>query len=118
MKKNVNIKVIADVICPWCFIGCSHLNRSMLKRNKIKFKIDWQSYYLNPSMPYLGMDRKKYLENKFGNQANIVESQIISTANNSKIEHPFGKQISIGGSSQSKSSLFSRSQRIQYNKST
>ena len=86
MKKNVNIKVIADVICPWCFIGCSHLNKSMLKRNKIKFKIDWQSYYLNPSMPYLGMDRKKYLENKFGNQANIVESQIINIANHSKIK--------------------------------
>ena len=86
MKKIVNIKVIADVICPWCFIGCSYLNESMLKRDNIKFKIDWQSYYLNPSMPYLGMDRKKYLKNKFGNQANIVESQIISTANNSSIE--------------------------------
>ena len=57
--KNVNIKVIADVICPWCFIGCSFLNKSMLKRDNVKFKIDWQSYYLNPSMPYLGMDRKK-----------------------------------------------------------
>ena len=86
MKKNVSIKVIADVICPWCFIGCSYLNKSMLKRDNIIFKIDWQTYYLNPSMPYLGMDRKRYLKNKFGNQANIVESQIISTANNSKIE--------------------------------
>ena len=71
MKKNVSIKVIADVICPWCFIGCSFLNKSMLKRENIKFEIDWQSYYLNPSMPYLGMDRKRYLKNKFGNQANI-----------------------------------------------
>ena len=84
--KNVNIKVIADVICPWCFIGCSFLNKSMLKRDNVKFKIDWQSYYLNPSMPYLGMDRKKYLKNKFGNQANIVESQIINIANHSKIK--------------------------------
>jgi len=86
MKKNVNIKVIADVICPWCFIGCSYLNKSMLKRDKINFKIDWQSYYINPSMPFLGMDRKKYLKNKFGNQANSVESQIISTAKNYNIE--------------------------------
>ena len=38
--KNVNIKVIADVICPWCFIGCSFLNKSMLKRDNVKFKID------------------------------------------------------------------------------
>ena len=94
MKKNVNIKVIADVICPWCFIGCSHLNKSILKRDNIKFKIDWQTYYLNPSMPYLGMDRKQYLKNKFGNQANIIESQIIRTANNSKIEINL-KKISI-----------------------
>ena len=86
MKKKVNIKVVADVICPWCFIGCSYLNKAMLKRDNIQFKIDWQSFYLNPSMPYLGIDRKKYLKNKFGNQANIVESQIISTANNSGIE--------------------------------
>ena len=86
MKKNVKIKVIADVICPWCFIGCSHLNKSMLKRNNIRFKIDWQTYYLNPSMPYLGMDRKKYLKTKFANQASSVESQIINIANNSSIE--------------------------------
>ena len=86
MKKKISIKVIADVICPWCFIGCVYLNKSMLKRDNIIFKIDWQTYYLNPSMPYLGMDRKRYLKNKFGNQANIVESQIINTAKNSKIE--------------------------------
>ena len=86
MKKKINIKVIADVICPWCFIGCNHLNKSIVERKEIDFEIDWQTYYLNPSMPHLGIDRKKYIKNKFGEQSNAIESQLVTIANNYKIK--------------------------------
>ena len=37
-------------------------------------------------MPTNGIDRKKYLKNKFGNQVNMVETQIINVANSYGIE--------------------------------
>ena len=85
MKNKINIKVFADIICPWCFIGCNHLNVSLKSRKFYKYEIDWQPFYLNPTMPTNGIDRKKYLKNKFGNQVNLIESQILSAANNHNI---------------------------------
>ena len=86
MKKKISIKVVADIICPWCFIGCNHLNKSILERRDIDFEIDWKTYYLNPSMPHLGISRKKYMKNKFGEQSNLIESQIIAIASDYNIK--------------------------------
>ena len=49
--KKINIKIVADITCPWCFIGCNHLNTSLKSRNYYKYEIDWQPFYLNPTMP-------------------------------------------------------------------
>ena len=86
MKNKINIKVVADLICPWCFIGCNHLNEAIKSRQDLKFEIDWQSFYLNPTIPTIGSERRKYLKNKFGNQVNMVETQIVNVANSYGIE--------------------------------
>ena len=86
MEKKINIKIIADIICPWCFIGCNHLNASLKSRNIYKYEIDWQPFYLNPTMPSNGIDRKQYLKNKFGSQVNLIESQILNAAENYNIK--------------------------------
>jgi len=86
MNNKIDIKVVADLICPWCFIGCNHLNEAIKLRKDLTFEIDWQSFYLNPTIPTIGSERKKYLKNKFGNQVNMVETQIINVANSYGIE--------------------------------
>ena len=86
MEKKINIKIVADIICPWCFIGCNHLNASLKSRNIYKYEIDWQPFYLNPTMPSNGLDRKQYLKNKFGSQVNLIESQILNAAENYNIK--------------------------------
>ena len=86
MKNKRNIKVVADLVCPWCFIGCNHLNKAIKSRKDLSFEIDWQSFYLNPTIPTIGLERRKYLKNKFGNQVKMVETQIINVANSYGIE--------------------------------
>ena len=83
--KKINIKIVADITCPWCFIGCNHLNTSLKSRNYYKYEIDWQPFYLNPTMPSNGIDRKQYLKNKFGKQVNLIESEILNVAKNYNI---------------------------------
>ena len=83
--KKINIKIVADITCPWCFIGCNHLNTSLKSRSYYKYEIDWQPFYLNPTMPSNGIDRKQYLKDKFGKQANLIESQILNVAKNHNI---------------------------------
>ena len=62
----MKIKVFADTICGWCFIGHSRLNKALEKFKDVNFEIEHMPFQLNPDMPKDGMDRSKYLEMKFG----------------------------------------------------
>jgi predicted DsbA family dithiol-disulfide isomerase len=60
------IKVFADTICGWCFIGQTRLNRVLKNFPETKFKLEHIPFQLNPDMPKDGIERNKYLEIKFG----------------------------------------------------
>ena len=62
----MKIKVFADTICGWCFIGQARLNKALKNFPKTKFEIEHAPFQLNPDMPKEGIERGKYLEIKFG----------------------------------------------------
>ena len=62
----MKIKVFADTICGWCFIGQSRLDKALTKFPETKFEIEHAPFQLNPDMPKEGIERNKYLEIKFG----------------------------------------------------
>ena len=62
----IQLDIYSDPICPWCYIGTIHLERALETLNENPFQIKWHPFQLNPEMPKNGMDRKKYLEQKFG----------------------------------------------------
>ena len=62
----MKIKVFADTICGWCFIGQARLNRALKAFPKTKFEIEHIPFQLNTDMPKEGIERSKYLEIKFG----------------------------------------------------
>ncbi len=60
------IEIISDPICPWCYIGKIRFERALKARPDHPFEISWKPFQLNPNMPDEGMDRRAYLERKFG----------------------------------------------------
>ena len=60
------IKIFADTICGWCFIGQTRLNNALKNFTETKFEIQHIPFQLNPDMPKDGIERNKYLEIKFG----------------------------------------------------
>ena len=66
----MKIKVFADTICGWGFIGHSRLNKALEKFKDVDFEIEHMPFQLNPDMPRDGIDRSKYLEIKFGGKKN------------------------------------------------
>ena len=62
----MKIKVFADTICGWCFIGQTRLNNALKNFSKTKFEIEHVPFQLNTDMPKEGIERDKYLEIKFG----------------------------------------------------
>jgi predicted DsbA family dithiol-disulfide isomerase len=62
----MKIKVFADTICGWCFIGQARLNNALKNFPKIRIEIEHVPFQLNPDMPKEGIERSKYLDIKFG----------------------------------------------------
>jgi predicted DsbA family dithiol-disulfide isomerase len=68
----IKLDILSDPICPWCYIGKAHLDRALEARPDHRFAIEWHPFQLNPDMPEAGMDRREYLETKFGGRAQAV----------------------------------------------
>lgn len=66
MIRSVQIDFVADVVCPWCYIGWRRLKRTLAGRTDIEAKLVWRPYQLDPSLPEEGIDRKAYMRAKFG----------------------------------------------------
>jgi len=64
--QPIAIDVISDTMCPWCYIGKRRLEKALALRPHEAVSIHWRPYQLDPTIPSEGMDRKTYLENKFG----------------------------------------------------
>lgn len=60
------IKVIADVMCPWCFVGKRRLERALEQLPHIHTVVTWWPFLLDPTLPPEGVDRGEYLQKKFG----------------------------------------------------
>ena len=70
----VKLDIISDPICPWCYIGKAYLDQAIAERPRHPFEIEWHPYQLNPDMPPEGMDRRAYLEGKFGGKEGAVQA--------------------------------------------
>ena len=77
----LTIDVISDVVCPWCFIGRRRLGTALQllahRERDVRPLVSWHPFQLNPDLPREGIDRRAYLEAKFGGReraAQIYES--------------------------------------------
>lgn len=70
----VSLDILSDPICPWCYIGKAQLDSALAAEPSHPFAIQWHPFQLNPDMPADGMDRRAYLEAKFGGQEAAVKA--------------------------------------------
>jgi predicted DsbA family dithiol-disulfide isomerase len=77
----MQIDVVSDTVCPWCFIGKRRLARALAARPDIDFDVRWRAYRLDPTVPREGYDRKAYLAAKFGDGERVKQmGEAIRTA--------------------------------------
>ncbi|WP_299959172.1 DsbA family oxidoreductase [uncultured Roseobacter sp.] len=74
MTDPIKLDIMSDPICPWCYIGKTHLDKALADHPDHPFKIEWHPFQLNPDMPRAGMDRRAYLEGKFGGKDGAVRA--------------------------------------------
>ncbi|WP_298918232.1 DsbA family oxidoreductase [uncultured Roseobacter sp.] len=74
MTDPIKLDIMSDPICPWCYIGKTHLDKALAGHPGHPFQIEWHPFQLNPDMPRAGMDRRAYLEGKFGGKEGAVRA--------------------------------------------
>ena len=67
---TLRVDVIADLICPWCFLGKRRLDDALAAVHGPAV-VSWFPFQLNPDMPATGMSFDDYLASRFGD-ADIV----------------------------------------------
>ncbi|WGH79358.1 DsbA family oxidoreductase [Jannaschia ovalis] len=88
----VKLDILSDPICPWCHIGRANLFRALEARPDHGLALEWHPFQLNPDMPPEGMDRREYLEAKFGGQAGAVRAYapVVEAAEAAGLQIDFG----------------------------
>ncbi len=61
-QKLLQLDIVSDAICPWCYIGKRQLERAlaMLANDGLHFSLRWNPFQLNPDMPAGGVERAAY----------------------------------------------------------
>ncbi len=67
----MNIDIISDVVCPWCYIGKRQIEAALAlyaqqNPGADKPHVTWRPFQLNPQLPAEGMSRQDYVVQKFG----------------------------------------------------
>ncbi|MGH7148742.1 MAG: DsbA family oxidoreductase, partial [Nitrospiraceae bacterium] len=66
-ETTMQIEMYSDMVCPWCFIGKRRLEQAIETAGYANWAhVTWRPFQLNPTMPKSGMDRRTYLDAKFG----------------------------------------------------
>uniref|UniRef100_A0A5B6ZMM8 DSBA-like thioredoxin domain-containing protein n=1 Tax=Davidia involucrata TaxID=16924 RepID=A0A5B6ZMM8_DAVIN len=91
-KKLIQIDISSDTVCPWCFVGKKNLDNAIASsKNQYDFEIRWHPYFLNPSAPKEGVDKKEFYRNKFGSRAEQILARM------SEVFKGFGLEYNISG---------------------
>ena len=67
---TLQVDVIADLVCPWCYLGKRRLDDALSAVHGPSV-VNWFPFQLNPGMPKRGMPFDEYLANKFGDLKSV-----------------------------------------------
>jgi predicted DsbA family dithiol-disulfide isomerase len=67
-RARLQVEVVFDLVCPWCFLGTRRLNRTLRSRPDLAVDILWRPFLLNPDIAPSGVARSDYLMRKFGGE--------------------------------------------------
>lgn len=62
----MQLDVVSDTVCPWCYIGKRRLDEALALRGSEGITLRWRPFQLDASIPEGGVDRKAYMQKKFG----------------------------------------------------
>jgi predicted DsbA family dithiol-disulfide isomerase len=93
---SLEIDIVSDVVCPWCFIGKRRLEGALALYAKERPDapaptVTWRPFQLNPDLPPEGMPRADYVARKFGSRGAAVYDRVTAVGREVGIDFAFDR---------------------------
>src|SRR5664279_1872840 len=81
--KPLQIDIVSDVVCPWCYIGKRRIESALALAPDVPVEIHWRPFFLNSWVPREGIGRDEYLTAKFGSVEAYkgIAGRVVAAAN-------------------------------------
>lgn len=92
LQAALRIEVIADLACPFCYLGKRHLDQA-LRAVRGPSNVSWYPFQLNPGIPQEGLPFDRYLARRFGSVARVrpVLDGLVAAGREDGIEFRFDR---------------------------
>lgn len=67
-KAVVSLKIVSDIVWPFCFVGLRNLEAAVAKSG-VPVRLEWEPFLLNANMPDEGEPILEHLKKKYGESA-------------------------------------------------
>lgn len=64
--NTIRIDLFADIVCPWCYIGETRLQKALKERPDLRVEWNWRPFQLEPHLPERGTPWKEFARTRFG----------------------------------------------------
>lgn len=86
----LQLDVISDVICPWCYIGKRKLDAALAEITDFRLNLMWRPYQLYPDTPREGADLGAKMKARYGDEgAKQMRENIKAAAGGTNINFKF-----------------------------
>lgn len=66
-RPKVQVDVISDTVCPWCYVGKLRLDSAIAEvKDRMDVEVRWLPFFLNPDASKEGVNKMEYYVQKFG----------------------------------------------------
>lgn len=74
-EKQIMIDVIADIVCPWCFLGRKRLEKAITLLPEFDINVHWKPFQLSPEIPQQGKPYQEHMRAILGNRDAVDEAE-------------------------------------------
>jgi predicted DsbA family dithiol-disulfide isomerase len=89
----LQIEIVSDVVCPWCFIGKRRLEQALGRAPDTPVSLRWRPFQLNPQLPAGGVERAEYVRAKFGARATEIYDRVARVGRGVGIDFAFDRIV-------------------------
>jgi len=93
---TLQIEMVSDLVCPWCWVGLRRLKGAMTMVPELDVELLFRPFELDPTIPAGGTDYKAYMKQRFGSdqskdRANQMRDALIQYGEEEGIPFDFDK---------------------------